>query len=1165
MGEVWRAVHVDLGSSVAVKVISARRGHKVKMARGFFREARAMAGLNHPNIVHIFGYGQIEEQAASASGGKLTVGTPYLVMELADGGTLSAYRGKLGWSDLRTLLFSLLDALAHAHARGVIHKDIKPGNVLLQGPYKRVKLTDFGLAHVLDTEEVSTETPWQSFGGTPAYMAPEQFYGDNRELAPTADIYSLGCLAYTLITGGPPFGKKNWVEVANGHLYKEVPPFAEEVRLPDAFIDWVMVLLAKKPADRFECAADAAWALQQVPLPAQRDESPSFLGADDLLLPVPIDPSESTHAALGDLTTLVWLDEETREFHAKNMGTPPREVTVKEGKSALPPIPESWRHPTPKRPGPTLLGTGLNLYSARAIPMVGRQSERTALWEALRDTAKLGSVHVTCISGPAGYGVSRLSQWLSQRATELGAAGVMSASHGPLSNRRDGLAAMVARYLRVFAYPRHEVPERLRLTLLENDKVSSDEWRSLVDMVSPVVKAAPGSPARQVPSVPQPRRFELIRKMLKRACDRRALVLVLEDAHRSLEAIEFVFDLLGSEEASRLPVCVVVTVHDNDVRSQPLIRAALEQLCAMEQVSRMELGPLNEHEQKEFVDQLLPLEPALARKLVARTSGNPQFAHQLLGDWVGRGLLELGHDGFRLKPGEAVPLPASLQEAWRDTVNRVLLFREEADGLALEIAATLGLDVDGMEWRMACQMLEVRPSADLVECLFEGRLARSPQGPAVGWSFVHGMLREALEIRAKERGRLASHHQVCAKLLERLDSDGNRERRAWHYMAAGAYKKSLPLFLRCAADHIASGDIHSAHLCLDAREQALEAIDPDGLHPARASGWVLWACLWRIREEYPRSREYALKAAKNAIGVKDYETLYRAYRELGIIHILRGEPNKAMRYQMLARQAAKVSGSTLGMFDSLAEQGWIWLHRGDLVRARDCFAEAAKRFEEEGIVDSLHGCWLGLAEVARMGAQFEEAGRFLDMVEGTDEALINPWTSAASRHFKSNLAKSRDDLELAEEYMLEAGQMYAETGSAAIRIARLNRGLLLIAQDRVSTGQRLLREVLVTVAKERTPTLITLRSGLLVAAAHERSWLEWDEHCSFIINGINVSDYVNADVASLLFSAGKLAKNAGEAQRSRTVMVVSKGLYLALGRTEDAEAVSQALDATLSG
>ncbi|MBT3222802.1 MAG: serine/threonine protein kinase, partial [Proteobacteria bacterium] len=224
MGEVWAAMHLEHKLTVAVKVLTARRAINPDFRKAFYREARAMAGLNHPNIVTIFDYGELSIEAELASHRRLIAGTTYLAMELANAGTLSSLRGRFTWRMLKVHLLSLLDALAHAHARGVIHKDLKPANILLGGDKGAVKLTDFGLAHALESEEASTDTPFQSLGGTPAYMAPEQFDGDNRLLGPWTDLYAFGCLAWAMVHGKPPFGRKNWVAVANGHLHAPLPP-----------------------------------------------------------------------------------------------------------------------------------------------------------------------------------------------------------------------------------------------------------------------------------------------------------------------------------------------------------------------------------------------------------------------------------------------------------------------------------------------------------------------------------------------------------------------------------------------------------------------------------------------------------------------------------------------------------------------------------------------------------------------------------------------------------------------------------------------------------------------------------------------------------------------------------------------------------------------------
>ena len=134
MGEVWRAVHIEQRIPVAFKIIQSRISTNSAYLMDFENEMRAVAGLNHPGVVWIYDYGVIDESVSRASGGQLGVNSPYLVMEYADQGALSDIRGGITWVELRSLLLALLDALAHAHARGVIHRDLKPANVLLCGP-----------------------------------------------------------------------------------------------------------------------------------------------------------------------------------------------------------------------------------------------------------------------------------------------------------------------------------------------------------------------------------------------------------------------------------------------------------------------------------------------------------------------------------------------------------------------------------------------------------------------------------------------------------------------------------------------------------------------------------------------------------------------------------------------------------------------------------------------------------------------------------------------------------------------------------------------------------------------------------------------------------------------------------------------------------------------
>ncbi len=258
---VWRAVHRERRTPLAVKVI--RPGAVAEAARAqrlFAHEVRSVARLDHPGIVRIHDFGALPDSAD----GRLPPGAAYLVMEWISGGTLAGRAGKLDWRSLRATLSALLDALAHAHARGVIHQDLKSANVLCSG--RGPVLSDFGIAFSDEQPVVLESGP--RFLGTPDYMAPEQILMQRRRIGPWSDLYALGCLAHELVTGRPPFAGRSGFEVLQRHLDEPVPPLPVRDDIPSAFSAWVGRLLAKEPADRFRFAAHAARALRALPGPS---------------------------------------------------------------------------------------------------------------------------------------------------------------------------------------------------------------------------------------------------------------------------------------------------------------------------------------------------------------------------------------------------------------------------------------------------------------------------------------------------------------------------------------------------------------------------------------------------------------------------------------------------------------------------------------------------------------------------------------------------------------------------------------------------------------------------------------------------------------------------------------------------------------------------------
>ncbi|MEZ4473964.1 MAG: serine/threonine-protein kinase [bacterium] len=250
MARVWRAEHRGLRVPVAVKVLTQAESPDVPIL--FAHEVRAVARLSHPAIIRLHDHGVIPTAVAEKTG--LPDGAPFLIMEWLPGGSLRQRAGAMAWAEVRRTLLVLLDALAHAHARGVIHRDLKPDNVLLaeRGPV----LTDFGVAASLDEAQAS-----RLLVGTPNYMAPEQIKGDWHALGPWTDLYAVGCLAWQLATGSAPFAGRGRKEVLRAHLHGDLPAFEPRIEVPAGFEGWVRALLAKHPAARPRFAAQAAAAL----------------------------------------------------------------------------------------------------------------------------------------------------------------------------------------------------------------------------------------------------------------------------------------------------------------------------------------------------------------------------------------------------------------------------------------------------------------------------------------------------------------------------------------------------------------------------------------------------------------------------------------------------------------------------------------------------------------------------------------------------------------------------------------------------------------------------------------------------------------------------------------------------------------------------------------
>jgi serine/threonine-protein kinase len=245
MGEVWRAQDEVLGRPVAVKLLLSDVADASAEAR-FRMEAQTSARLNHPNVVGTLDFGTWQ-------------GRCFLVMELVDGGSLAgelAAGGPLTPERLAQVAQQAGEGLAAAHAQGIVHRDVKPGN-LLSDHDGTVRIGDFGIARFVDDPSAGLTTTGQIVG-TGLYLAPERAIGT--PATPASDIYSLGCVLYQLAVGRPPFES----DTATALLYQHVdappvPPNQRGAALPPAFENYLLGMLAKRPEERPTARQVADW------------------------------------------------------------------------------------------------------------------------------------------------------------------------------------------------------------------------------------------------------------------------------------------------------------------------------------------------------------------------------------------------------------------------------------------------------------------------------------------------------------------------------------------------------------------------------------------------------------------------------------------------------------------------------------------------------------------------------------------------------------------------------------------------------------------------------------------------------------------------------------------------------------------------------------------
>jgi len=923
MGEVWAAVHRAQNLEVAIKVITADYARHPGFVASLRHEVRAMASLSHPHIVRVLDQGEVDVEAARASDYQLVEGSPFIAMEMVAGETLGAYVFKLEWDDVREVLIKLLGALGHAHARGVLHRDLKPANLLLPagGTTWQVKLTDFGIAHPLSTEK--REGP--RVAGTPHFMSPEQRRGDWRKYRPATDLYAVGRIASALL-------KRDEDGLA---------------LVPPGFNDWMARILAATPQHRFVFAADAAWALKKLGEPTDR-------------LDLYFDPGRPA-------TTVRTTQAGDLEFVESTESERPL-CTTSFDKAERPPMPASWRTPTPKPPTQQFKNAGSGLFGIRTIEIVGRVAQRNQLWSLLSRVHAENRIHIVTVRGPEGIGKATLLRWLAERSEEVGAAWALHAAFSPVPGGADPLASMVANELNTLGLSYDEALPLVRdLAGLLGESNEAD-----VAMLTELGNPSGTKNTSRFRFSSTEERLVGHARYLRWVAQRRVVLAQFEEVQWGLEAIQLVDKALDLGTERPLPMLFALSVDDQALATCPVERMALEALRerAGDAFHEIQLEPLPPTDQRALVSSLLGLDPTLVARAAEGTEGNPLHAVQQVTRWFEAKMLVEGPSGLCLADGNRIN-SASVEDLWKYRLAAFLEERPVNDAVALELLAVLGHEVPRSDWARITRRAGFQPSRWLVDGLVEHGMLRVSQGGT--YSFVHASLRSAVLDHAEKAGRLRSHHQNCADLVKRYATGADRDGRVGeHLLYGGRAQAALHYLYRGAEASMQEGDTSRVRELIVLWNRALDELNLPDTDPRHGDGLFLEgrAALRSFQSELATRLAERLRNRAHAHGWPKHHA--RAMALLGRIALTEGDPAARELLDSAVHEAEAVR-ERLTQAEALYDLAQLYTARGDVRRAARKLATARGLYVAMRSTAGETQCLLAAAIIARHEDRPDEA------------------------------------------------------------------------------------------------------------------------------------------------------------------------------------------------
>jgi len=943
MGVVYLCRDLVADERVALKLLS-RPGTMTRPedAWWFQEEARALAGLSHPAIVRARDFGALPD------------GTPFLVMDAVPGRSLHEWlylarvnNEPLPWPIIWKTVDHVLGALGHAHARGVVHGDLKPSNVLLDVPPEgdpTVHVLDLGLAwliqdrvdHRLDGSRESAPTVrWGA--GTPGWMAPEQIRFAAPHVGPPTDLYALGCILFALLAGHEVYEGSN-EELLQQHRSAPIP----EVPLPDAassdVAKFVKRLLAKRPWHRFDFAGDARRVWKRLE-PREGGPAPT---------PLPV-----------SLMTTGRIPPSRKELLTPDLQEPPS--------SEEPPLSVST--------------TGL--LNLRPSPFVARTGERARLMELVAEVVDSPKpVHrFVLLAGEAGVGKSRLAEWLCEEVHERALLVPLRARYRRMAAPLDGVVGAVTQHYRLERAER-DIVEKVLMNAWEvgsEDEVGKTWVAAAAEWIRPT---PPGSSAVG----PTGKRFRLdrpelrwlvIRKTLERVGRDRPVLLWLDDVHY---ASPTTFEGLKTihRDSPMLGLLVVATVRSEAVETDPGSAGRIEDILQAYGGERLDVAPLNAAQTQLLLRESLPLDESAAESAATRSKGNPLFALQLLHAWAGGGHLQLRAGKYYVPRAALAVQAATTAELWEERIGALPADLQSG----ARAAAALGTDIRREVLRLFLESLGM-PAARAISAMQRAQMLLAT-GDRLRWP--HALLQEHLLAQLFHLPNASEVFRAAADALAHHPAASSRRivrHRAVSLLRAGAIEEAADVLHA----HVAALWQSSRDISATLRDLAVLESRPPGSPPGEGRPVLAGARLGthlRFRAEALRlagrlddARRDAEEARRIFEHGGDQENQAHCLRLIGHIASDLGAEAQGRRLVARALTLFEAQGHELGQAQCEVLLGEIDYLLGEHARARGVLVSGAERF-------AVVGDRLGRAQCLLLQSMVEQAaaGSSPDAVRG---------------------------------------------------------------------------------------------------------------------------------------------------------------------------------------